>query len=196
MACDEIIDIDEKFMLIIVREHGDFSYFMGHRYEFGLFQDYCAGADSDIEEAIEHIKLYGQQTLSDHDSTIRCFGLIREFLDESKSLSAGLDKLSKLARLHGYELYAEPLILDNSVCPVVFHQDDLAPKFKMFDGDEYYEFYFDLSYDFEKPPKIWDLKPYLSEFCINQLCKIYEADKTKTHLLKYRDSRLGSDLGL
>jgi hypothetical protein len=193
------IVVDGNFILIICGYDGQDLYSLGHKFEFGLFQDHSVSADT-VEEAIDYVRDFGEWHLSESSTSIRCFELIRAFLAESDDLSEALEALSAAVNSLRYELFSDELIFEKSLLPghpVVFEQIRASPKFQMIVGNKCYEYWFGSSTDSKDlHNRYMSLCPTISDFCITQLCSFYEKNKTRSHLLKYRDLKLGADLGL
>lgn len=192
-----LTDITDKFILLSTNVDGNTIYCLGYRTEFGLFKlDFHAGSR---REAIKYVKAQGEQEIARYKLDIRCFGLIKTFLDESESITFGLDRLAEFAHRHDHELYADQLIFEYAAHPghaVLFKPHETAPSFVLNENGEYYEFVFSYIGEFDETRIHKDMKPHISEFCTIGLSKIYEADKSRYHLQKYRDARFAVDLGL
>lgn len=192
-----LTDINENFILLSTNVDGNVIYSLGYKSKFGLFKNYFR-ADSE-REAVNYIKQQGEHQISKHESTIKCFGQIKTFLDESESITLGLDKLTEFAHEYNYELYASPLIFEKAVYPghtVVFKPSTSAPAFVLNEAGQYCEFEFDTAGGHNDTGRPKNMTPLIAEFCTIELSKIYETDKSKSHLQKYRDARFAVDLGL
>lgn len=195
-----LIDAGGDLKVVVIEDDGKTKYYAGRQFYFGLFHDrFDIDADND-REAVLAVADYGEEIVESHAGVIRSFEVMHAYLLEFEDMSDALSTLAEFTKLLGFEIfdinYGKVLMASFST-PVVFWPSEFAFSFQINVESNAYRLEIDFNFDAEEYIEgDLEIVGKVAEFCTNQLCKFYEADKTKTHLLKYRDAKLGMDLGL